>query len=110
MLAVGHFMMAVLHRYSHLFKLDYGLPAQVHCQIQRGHVEVATPIKKLRSFRIFEIKVLELWTDIVGKAHVGSLFHISLQYVPGITLKGLPFRPQDIAEHPGHTVLRGPPG
>ncbi len=109
MLGRGHLVVGKLHPHPQLLHGEDRLAPKVGRHIQRSQVKVAAGVQRLRLLGRPEIEMLQLRADVEGVAQIRRLPEVALQDVAGIPLERLAAGVDDVAEHPGHRVLAGPP-
>ncbi len=110
MLGGGNFVVAILHLDPHGLQGQNRLPPQIPRGIEGREVEIPPLIQCLRVLGRLKVEILELRPHVEGVSHPPQPLQIPLQDIPGIALVGRPIGIQDVAEHPGHGLLLGPPG
>ncbi len=110
MLTGSDLVVTVLHLDAHLLQDENGIPPEIAGDVWRCQVEVTTLIQEFCVLGISEIEVFQLRSHVECITQIGRPLQIPLEDISWVAFEGLTSRSQDVAEHPGNSLLPGPPG
>ena len=98
----------VLDGDAHRLQVQHRALAVVGRDVERRLVEVAALVQRCRVVDALEVEVLELRSDVEREAQVRRALQLALQHAARVSVERRSVRVVDVAEHPGHGLLRLP--